>query len=318
MGKKNLPKSNPQPTKPHRETVALADLIPHPDQVRVKPHGEFEYQALKRDIKDSGLQTPIEVLPAGNAAGLPGLTILRGHTRRRILIELGLESTEVLMRYDLLGATRLAVEKVFLVDNAARRQNDRLEQARVAVRLFVIERAEKGRTEHNPLQRQEVRDRVGAILGMSGRNLSRYLNVLAAPDEVQAAFGAGAITLVMAARVSSLSAAEQSILASRLSDGEDPQAVLNSYLTPKAKQRHAKPSDALRSFARSIEAARVDLEDRVASVPAGHVYQNRGTLRKGTKLLRALLNMLETYVPVPSIRDSLQKPVSESSVAETH
>ena len=78
MGKKHLTKTEQQLTKPRRETVVLADLIPHPDQVRVKPHREFEYAALKRDIKDNGVQVPIEVLPAGNAAGLPGLTIIRG------------------------------------------------------------------------------------------------------------------------------------------------------------------------------------------------------------------------------------------------
>lgn len=181
-----------RPVEPKRENRRLTELVPHSDQAKYYRHyGEYAYAALKDDIAKNGLKHPIEVLPPGNAAGLSPDTILMGHTRKKILCELGHTTAEVSVRYDLRTATRAEVDMLFLTDNEARRQQDRLGQARAAIRLFEIERAQKGRSVIGDLlQYGELRDKVGQIVGMSGRHLDRYLKVLAAPVEVQDAFQA--------------------------------------------------------------------------------------------------------------------------------
>lgn len=126
----------PQPTESRLEVVRLGDVLPHPDQgLYFRSYGGYEFELLKADIKANGPLHPIMVLPPGNAAGLPAYTILAGHTRHKLLLELGHHATAALVRYDLRSATRADVDKLFLTDNVARRQQDRLGQARAAVRL---------------------------------------------------------------------------------------------------------------------------------------------------------------------------------------
>ncbi len=114
------------------------------------------------------------MLPADNAAGLPEYTIVSGHTRNAILLELGHDECQVRVRYDLARASRSEVDKVFISDSYNRRQLDPLDRARVALRLFEHEREKRGRTAvgHPPVE-GELRDRIGLILGVSGRNLAR-------------------------------------------------------------------------------------------------------------------------------------------------
>ena len=120
--KKKRP-TGPPPTTARLETLRLADLSPHPEQEKFfRNYGKYEYGALKADIKANGLLHPIMVLPPENAAGLPPYTILAGHTRRKLLLELGATTTEAQARYDLASATRAEVDKLFLNDNLARRQ----------------------------------------------------------------------------------------------------------------------------------------------------------------------------------------------------
>jgi hypothetical protein len=89
-------KPEPNPTEPRRENLPLATLVPHPDQEKYfRRYGAAEYAALKADVQKNGLRHPIEVLPGANAAGLPPHTIVVGHTRRRILQELGHTKSEL-------------------------------------------------------------------------------------------------------------------------------------------------------------------------------------------------------------------------------
>ena len=296
-GEINVKKQHPaeqQRAEPRLEELRLADLTPHPDQaIYFRNYPVFEYGALKADIESKGLLHPIMVLPPDNAAGLPANTVITGHTRRKILLELGHDTTEALVRHDLRSATRADVDKLFLTDNVARRQQDRLGQARAAVRLFQIERELRGRSAlRDPLRNGEVRDRVGQIVDMSGRNLSRYLNVLAAPVEVQDAFQAKRVTLVTAAKVSGLPKGDQAGLAARLRAGEDAKDVFAEFFPPRGG-KHVKTADAVAAFARSIERAAADLAGRVEKVKPGPVRRNEDVLRGGERLIRRLLAVLD-------------------------
>jgi ParB-like chromosome segregation protein Spo0J len=293
-------KSKPAPTTPHLETMLLSALMPHPDQQRFfRAYGDYEYEALKRDIQSNGLAHPIVVLPPRNAAGLPAYTILAGHTRRKILLELEHTTTTVLVRYDLIAASRSVVDEFFILDNVARRQQDRLGQARAAVALYQIEREKAGRASCNdPLKRSDLRDRIGKILNMSGRNLSRYISVLAAPTEVQDAFSAEAITLVAASRVGTLKPVQREQLAVRLRRGESAKAVFAEFFPPPCK-KHVKSGDALTSFVKSLTAAHDDLDDRVETVGVRLLRKHEPELRKAMHMLQKLLKRSKLPIPPP-------------------
>lgn len=284
-------KRSVKPTEPRREKLGLADLVPHPDQDRYfRRYGESQYAALKNDIAKNGLRHPIEVMPPENAAGLAPHMILTGHTRWKILQELGHATTEALVRYDLAGATRAQVDEIFLNDNSARRQQTPLEQARAAIRQFEIEREGKGRRViGDPLQYSELRGRLVQILDMCPRNLKRYLNVLVAPVEVQDALQDKRVKLETASKVAGLKKSDQDKLAERLRDGEDASTVFAEFFPPRGN-KHVKTADAVAALARSLERAGSDFDGRIEKVKPGPVQRNEEALRAGLELIRALLD----------------------------
>ncbi len=292
MKKKRSP--DPPPTEPRLETLRLADLIPHPDQELYFPvYDEHRFEELVRSVRAKGVETPPDVLPAGNTARLPGNTILCGHTRAKAAREAGLTSIPVRVRYDLLGASRAAVDEVFLGDNTLRRQLSKLGEARAAVGIYLARKAQAGKTVRGSVfADQSLRDQVGAIIGMSGRNLGRYLNVLEAPLEVQLAFERNQLKLVDAARVANLPRNDQERFAARLHAGDDPKAVFAAFFPPKGRG-HASANNAVAAFARSLEAAGANITDRLEEVKAGVVRQNKEQLRAGGKLIKDLLQKLD-------------------------
>lgn len=217
--------------KPKRARRPLASLVHYPDQDQFFDDlPDHELKELAEDIKRNGLKHPIEVL-SENQAGLPPDTILRGHQRLRALHLLGCEETTVRVRYDLAEATRDEIDRVFLGDNVHRRQLDPLAKARAGLRLLEIE---KGREPGSlkPGENSGARERVGKILNMSGRNLDRYIRVLAAPTEIQDAFRRKELSLVEAAKVAGLKQRERNELVSRLRAGEPIKQVVAAFLKP--------------------------------------------------------------------------------------
>src|SRR5262245_32828446 len=210
---------------PRLETRKLSDLHDHPLQgCFYGGLSEYDLKELAADIRRSrGLKEPIEVLPE-NRAGLPKDTIVSGHQRRRALLLNGETESAVLVRYDLATAKKATIEGEFLRANQNRRHLDALSKARGGLRLFEIE---KGRPPGSlsPRDEAEGRDRVGNILGMSGRNLQRYFSILKAPLVVQKAFQEKALTLVEAAKVGDLSPEDQTAIAFRLQAGEPAKEV---------------------------------------------------------------------------------------------
>ena len=93
------------------------------------------------------------------------------------------------VRYDLAG-DESAIERRMIEANLHRRQLDALDRVRLARRMLEIEeRREPGGL--SQYDEQDLRDRIGEALGMSGRNVQRYLNILNAPMEVQRAHSEG-------------------------------------------------------------------------------------------------------------------------------
>ena len=128
---------------------------------------------------------------------------------------------------------------------------------------------------------------------MSGRNLGRYLNVLAAPVEVQDAFQAKRVTLVTAARVAGLSKDRREQVAARLRAGEDAKDVFAEFFPPRGG-KHVKIADAVAAFARSLRRAGTDLAGRAEKVKPGPVRRNEDALREGERLIRRLLAKMDS------------------------
>ena len=112
----------PPVQRPKIETRRLRDLPPYPDQEQffASPPDD-DLAELANDI-DRHVEASAEIMPAGNAAGLPDGTIICGHQRVRALRKLKQTEIKVLVRYDLLRASADEVCVEFLRDNLIRRQ----------------------------------------------------------------------------------------------------------------------------------------------------------------------------------------------------
>jgi hypothetical protein len=220
---------------PQMERRRLADLLPYPRQ---KQHfRDLPPHKLKRmaEAARKGSLPPLEVLPR-NRAGLPENTILRGHQRKLAHAMNGTTEVQVLVRYDLERADEATVELEFLIDNLDRRHDDVLARARAALRLIELQRTRRG--DLSSPEVEEARDQVGQEIGMSGRNLQRYWNVLRTPVEVQDAVSDRRLRLVDAEQVAWLDVADREEIARRIRDGEAPKDVVADFIDTK-KSRYA-------------------------------------------------------------------------------
>jgi hypothetical protein len=273
-------------SKPRLEKRKVEDLIPYPRQRDYfEDLAEDMLRALAKGMR-GGQVPPVEVLPE-NRAGLPPDTILRGHQRCRTARLDGQAEVPVLVRYDLADASASAIELEFLVDNQNRRHQDTLSKARVALRIYELERKnpQRGLTWS---EEDEARDRVGRIIGMGGRNLQRYWRILKTPTVVQEAFRSKQLSLVEASKVAGLLAKDQERIASRIRAGEAPRKVIAEYLQPTSKH-HRSQNDAFASFCRNLVRGLDDLDGRVARVFPGLVAQKRAELERARTVIDELL-----------------------------
>lgn len=279
-----MPRSRRSPATERRR---LDELVEHPyKRVFFGDLSEHDLAALADDIRRNGLRQPIQVLPR-NKAGLKPNTIMDGHQRRRALVLNGVEVADVEVRYDLADADTAAVEQAFLEPNQNRRQLDPLAKARVALRLFEIEnKRPRGQLRHHDLA--EARDRVGRVIGMSGRNLNRYFRLLRTPTEVQDAFRAGALLLVTAEKVCDLDGETQKRIADRIRGGETPKEVVADHVGGR-DGRHRRANDALAAFHRNLTRALHDLDGRLDSLSPFLIARFRPELERAAAVIHQLL-----------------------------
>jgi hypothetical protein len=192
------------------------------------------------------------------------------------------------VRYDLAEASAATIE-AFLKDNQYRRQLDILAKARVALRLYEIERKRK-RGGLYDWEKTEARDRVGKAINMSGRNLARYFNILKGVQEVQDAFRAGMLPLVLAERVANLDARVQKALVARIRGGENPRQVVSEFLPMPAPRQ----DKALTRLLRALAQGREELDYRIKDIKSGDLFGTTlDDLRKGLELINSLILRLE-------------------------
>jgi ParB-like chromosome segregation protein Spo0J len=257
-------------------TRDLDGLTAHPMQSALfRPLSDKEHARLVEDIRAHGLLQPIEVTADG--------TIIDGHERVRAARAIGLTEIPVRVRDDL--ADQTAIDRRHAEANLNRRQLDPLDRARLAVHLFQLE---NGRKKIRGIEQVELRDRVGAALGMGGRNAQRYLNLARAPLEVQSAYSEGKISLTTASRVCQLPHDAQESLAQELRDGDDPAIVVKRYLGKPSRPAPAGDTGQLLArAAKSIESALIQLGQVTARADQGRI--------PGTRRVRALVRGLERH-----------------------
>lgn len=263
MPKKKGDDNGTKPTTVHPGTVetrGLTDLRRNPRQdENFHPLSDQELDRLAEDMKLNGQRTPVEVTPDGR--------IIDGHQRCRAAEMLDWTEVFVVVRHDLAG-DEAAIERRMIEANLNRRQLDALDRVRLARRMLEIERKLKpgGLSDYAV---QDLRDRLGEMLGMSGRNVQRYLNILGAPMEVQRAFSAGTLSMKLAEKVAQLTGVSKAEISSEISAGGNPAAIVAAYL-PDAPHAEIDPD---REYGALISAA-----SRAVEALDGRVGEVRGSL----------------------------------------
>jgi ParB/RepB/Spo0J family partition protein len=271
----------PNPNAKRLEKWKLAALKPHPGQAglfHAAAHDPGDKELAESMSK--GLDHPVEVLPDG--------TIVCGHRRTRVAQSLGWDEIDVWVRDDLAG-DRAAAELRLIEDNLNRRQLGPLELARCYQRLKDLAK-DTPRSERRQCQKggaRDFRDLAAQKLGVSGRNLDRYLRVLDAPAAVQRAVEAKELSLQDGGAVAVMAKERQDEIARRIEAGEKAKDVVRDFLPKKAKT-HRKPYAALRALARSLEAGLTDLKGRAGEV--------RSITASEAELCREAVEMLGTIL----------------------
>ena len=280
-------------TKPKLERRRLADLLDYPLQgVYAGTTTKQDDEDLKVNIDEEGLRDPIEILPA-NEAGLPPDTILDGHRRRDALVACGETVVPVLVRYDLANADRPTIDRLFLDANSVRRQLDPIAKAYIAAKQMEIEHNRPlGELLEGGWETDELRERVGNLLGISGRHLSRLLNIVCAPLEVQAAVRQKKLSIVLAEKVAGLSESAQDEIADRIRAGDTPKGVVESFVRSAA----GKPRDVETSLRRYLKALTTTLEHlpgAVKEIRFAPKPDEMAVLKRASELNTALAKQLQ-------------------------
>lgn len=254
-------------------------------------------ETLAKDLKSRGQQSPVVIMPARNAAGLPAGTILDGHRRARLMAQNGEKEVDVIVRDDLKDADVATVEAEFLKYNFHRRQQHPLDKARVAKRLFEIE---KNRTfpEMYQTQRLACRDRVGKAMGMSGRNLDRYVHVLDTPLPIQNAVRDGRLLLIAGAKIALLTKNQQQEIADRIEEMKDKREiarVVGEFVDVPDGSRHHSTGNALATLARAMERTAIDLGDRADKVSPRLAQHFEPVLTEGVRIINEILSQAKSY-----------------------
>jgi ParB-like chromosome segregation protein Spo0J len=272
------------------EKWKLADLKPHPRQGDLFHDAQHDPgdKDLADDMRANGLQCPVEILPDG--------TILCGHRRTRVAQALGWDEVEAWVRDDLAGRPE-AAELRLIEDNLNRRHLGPLELARCyRLQKELARQLARQLPRHlrRPCQSGDFRDLVAQKLGVSGRNLDRYLRVLDAPPAVQRAVEGKELSIQEGGAVAVMPKEVQQEVARRIEAGERAKGVVRALLPEKAAT-HRKASTARRAFARALEAGLNDLKGRVGQVTSIGASE--------AELYRAAIGMLNTILERAQVYD---------------
>jgi len=228
-------------------------LQPHPRQECFGDISDDALKALADSIEKDGLLDAILVTKDG--------TIVAGHQRYRA--------------HQLLEKPTIRVrviegdgEREFYNSNLCRRDLSPIKRARAVAGLFNAEQ-QASPTRRNPVG--ELRKRIGEQLGISGRSVSRMLQLLRLPLPIQDAVDAG-LSQSLALKVQSLPEDQQLSIAKKIADGEDPREIIEDALDlaqPESSEDDTDPDDLYRMLVEFLDENLSVLEASADSLTGG-------------------------------------------------
>jgi len=262
------------------ETRLLSELRWNPRQDdNFHPLSDDDLARLAEDMKLNGQLSPVEITSDGR--------VIDGHQRKRAAEKLGWDKVQVLVRHDLAG-DEAAIERRMIGANLIRRQLDVLDRVRLARRMLEIkEKRRPGAL--SQCDEQDLRDRVGEMLGMSGRHVQRYLNILNAPMEVQRAYSGGRLSMKLAEKVARLEEGTRDEIAAEIHAGGEPAEVVAAHL-PEVAPVVVDPDKEYERFLAAATLAVEALDGCVAGVRGGmDLDQEIEALRRAGSLVDRLI-----------------------------
>ena len=267
--------------------VTLDHLKPHLRQESLfSALSDGELEELACDMQARGLQHPIEILP--------DMTIVAGHQRVRAARKLGWTEIDVIVRHDLAEAGEIAAELHLICDNVRRRQMGKLERARCAERLMQLmaggSLASLTDTKQYALLRQ-MRESVGRMLGIGEREVTRLMQIVGAPIEVQGAYDRGQIGIADVNRVSRSGEEKKEKLAAAIRGGESPKDAIRRICGGGLPRRE--PTEKDQAYLNLLRATQAAIEvlgprpERITEVAMPRNQRHRA-LREGKELLQRL------------------------------
>jgi hypothetical protein len=235
----------------------------------LKPHPEL--LALLGRPPDGEIDRLAESLAADRSLGLlpeitPGGLVLHGHAAVLAARRAGLRDMEVVVREDLVGRAK-AVVALAVIDTALESGGlGHLEVARCLRRAHEL-RVRTPCESYRPYQLGDLVQHLAGRLGVSRRTALRYLRLMDAPREVQAAFTAGRLPLTVAERAADLPAAARDDLAAALRRGEHPRQVFARYVSRPAG-RHKQRDRAWAAVIASLQRCLLELGGRADQIPS--------------------------------------------------
>lgn len=214
----------------------VKDLKPYPLQEIQAPRPAAEERAFEESIRANGIQDPVDIMPAGNAAGLPGNTVVDGHRRVEAARKLKILHVATRVRHDWVGLTLEELNVVFLRINTDRRN---LAPVELAYMFFKLNAIQTGKAEMD-FEDMAAKVFVAERMDVDLRTVSRYARLFKTPTEIRTAVARGHLPLVVGEKVTDLSAAAQEKLAAKVAQCNDGaqvadivrQALPNKATTP--------------------------------------------------------------------------------------
>ncbi len=267
--------------------ILLDDLTAHRDQAVVFPFAtEAEIASLAADMHERGQQQPIEVTP--------DRVIMSGHQRVEAARRLGWATIRAVVRHDLAQRGQAAINQHLVAENLHRRHLSPLAKARAA--LYLVEQRF---VESNPEEsRNDVRQAVGRLIGISSREVSRLLAVLDTPPEVQQAYDARRVSLVLAGKVRRLPDPLKDSIVAAIRAGRSPSTVITAAVREARATSASEPQENQefeRDYIESFEGLKIIMDDmsRFIDVPGRPRRGSRGRIRKLHEILAAIGELIQ-------------------------
>jgi ParB/RepB/Spo0J family partition protein len=271
---KKMPNNN------HVQKRPVDKLRDHPRQRELFPDlSDEQLKELAADMEANGLQHPIEILPDG--------TIVAGHQRVRAARLLDWREIDAIVRQDLAAEGDTAVEAYLVRDNMLRRHLRPLGKARCVQAMIEIESGGVG-SKLGWREFARLKRCIADQLGMTDRNVNRYLLVLKTPMVVQEAFDRGELTLTIAGRVALLYRHEQAGIAKRIADGESAKHVVKEALA-KGKPADDGVGRPLRRLFGALEREVPGIKDRVHEMKPSALAKEASLLHDAKKMIDRML-----------------------------